>query len=135
VSKANKAGHAKTASRKTAAAGASTSRRLNVRALIILVVVVAVVVPGIFAWKVFQGYASQKSYLGEARRADEDGRFNTALQYINTYLQQNPNSLEALELKGKVLAKASRDGQGLEEAIRVQNQILARDPKRLGAWS
>jgi tetratricopeptide (TPR) repeat protein len=133
VSKANKAGHAKTASRKTAAAGVSTSRRLNVRALIILAVVVVVVVPGIFAWQAFQSHANQKSYLSEAKRADDEGRVTTALQYINTYLQQNPNSLEALELKGKVLAKASRDGQGLEEAIRVQNQILAKDPKRLDA--
>jgi tetratricopeptide (TPR) repeat protein len=32
-----------------------------------------------------------------------------------------------------VLAKASRDGRGLEEAIKVQNQILAKDPKRLDA--
>jgi tetratricopeptide (TPR) repeat protein len=133
VSKANKAGHAKTASRKTAAAGVSTSPRLNVRALIILAVVVVVVVPGIFAWNAFQSHANQKSYLSEAKRADDEGRVSNALQYINTYLQQNPNSLEALELKGKVLAKASRDGQGLEEAIRVQNQILARDPKRLDA--
>ena len=133
MSKVNKAGHAKATSRKATAAGGTTSRRLNVRALIILAVVVVIVVPSFFAWKAFQGQAGQQDYLNEARRASDDGKFPLALQYINGYLQKNPDSLEGLELKGKVLTLSASDNQGVEEAIRVQNQILARAPERAEA--
>ena len=58
----------------------------------------------------------------------DEGRPDAALRYINNYLANNPSSLEALELKGQILGQIARDGPGIEEAIRVQTQILAIDP-------
>jgi len=132
VSKANKAGRTPATASPGVPSG-PTSRRLNVRALIILAVVVLVVVPGFFALKAIQGHAGQAGYVAQAKRAMDEGRPDMALSFVNEYLRRNPEDLEALELKGKVLEQTARGGAGVEEAIRVQGQILAIDPERLDA--
>ncbi len=104
-----------------------TTRRLNIRALVILSAVVVVGTSVFFILKAVLGQASQRTFLEQARKSVEDNRPDNALRFINEYLKINPSSLEALDLKSQVLG---RDGSGLDEAIRVQGQILALDPSR-----
>lgn len=110
-----------------------TVKRLNVRALSLLVVVALVVIPGFFFLVWMQGRASRPLYLVEAKKAADEERYNEALRQVNAYLKDNTADLEALGLKAKILDHVARDGTGLEEAIRVQNQILSLDPKRQDA--
>ena len=72
---------------------------------------------------------SLSSYLAEAKQAldDEAARHGLHLRHATTS-RGDPKNLEALEIKGRVLADGRRDYRGLEEAIRVQTQILALDP-------
>ncbi len=123
MSKANKAGYA--------APPLPASRRLNLRALIFLMVVPAVGIPAFLAVKHFQNRRSMPSHLDAAQQAFDKGRVDIALSYVNAYLQGNPQSIAALELKGRILGDAARDFQTVQEAIRIQTQILALDPARM----
>jgi tetratricopeptide (TPR) repeat protein len=134
VSKANKMGRGRINS------ATQTPRRLNLRALVILAVVILVPGAGFFAVRAYQDQKGQSSFLAEARRAFDDEKYDYAIKYINRYVEGRPDDLEGLELKGRILEKTLHDYEGLREAIRVQELILARsatskpdDPKRLGA--
>ena len=109
------------------------SRRLNFRALVILGIIVAVGLGGFFVMKTLLIRSNQGTFLEQARRAVDDKRPDDALRYVNEYLKFNPSSLDGLELKAKILTDASRDGAAVQEAMRVENQILALDPSRKGA--
>jgi tetratricopeptide (TPR) repeat protein len=124
VSKANKAGYA---------APTPAPRRLNLRAAIVLAVGVAVVVPGFFVLKKIQGSRSMSSHLDAARQALDKGQVDVALSFVNAYLQGNPKSVDALDLKGRILSDIARDFPTVQEAIRIQTQILALEPKRMDA--
>jgi predicted Zn-dependent protease len=101
-------------------------RRLNLRALILLAILVFLPLTGLFALRVYQDYKGRATFLVEARRAFDEEKYDYAIKYVNRYLEGKPDSIEGLELKGRILAKSIRDFDGLREAIRVQQQILAR---------
>ena len=123
MSKATKAGHT--------APPLKAPRRLNLRALILLTAVPVVGIPAFFAVKHFQNRRSMPSYLDAARQASDKGQVDIALSYVNAYLQGNPKSVDALELKGRILGDAARDYPTVQEAIRIQTQVLALDPARM----
>jgi tetratricopeptide (TPR) repeat protein len=125
VSKANKAGHA--------APPPTAPRRLNLRALIVLGVGIAVVVPGFVVLRSIQAKRSTSSHLDAARQALDKGQVDVALSFVNAYLQGNPQSIEALELKGRILSDIARDFPTVQEAIHIQTQILALEPARMDA--
>jgi tetratricopeptide (TPR) repeat protein len=130
VSKANKAGPA--AAAKAPPVG-EASHRLNPRALVVVLLVVVLAGAGFVGLRFYRGRAGLTSYLAEAKKAVAEKRYDMALTYVNTYLQGHPKSLEALEIKGKVLADLVRDFRTLEEALRVQTQILSLEPTRMDA--
>lgn len=113
---------------KRAAAGA-TAHRLNLRAVAILAVVAASIALGLVGLSVYRGRAATGVYLAEARRAFDGGKMDVALPYVNNYLRESPRDVDALELKGRILDRSP----SVEEAIRVQTQILALDPSRMEA--
>ena len=131
MSKANKVGRGGPIPR------AQASRRLNPRALVILAVVIVVPGAAFFAFRAYQDHQGQASFKAEARRAFEDKKYDYAIKYINRYLDGKPEDLDALELKSQILEKTIRDYEGLREAIRVQELILARALRRTirGGWS
>ena len=126
MSKANKAG--------PATAPPKPPRRLNPRALVVLVAVPVVAVPVLIGLRVYQGRKSMPSYLDAAQQALDKGDASVALSYVNNYLQGEPKNVDALELRGRILTDFARDLPTVQEAIRVQTQILALDPNRMEAW-
>lgn len=134
MSKANKVGRGGTIP------PAQTPRRLNPRALGLLAILILVPGAGFFAVRAYQDHKGQASFLVEAQRAFDDEKYDYAIKYVNRYIEGKPDNLDALELKGKILEKTLRDYEGLREAIRVQELILAQsasskpdDPKRVAA--
>jgi tetratricopeptide (TPR) repeat protein len=124
VSKASKAGHA---------TPPPATRRLNPRALVVLAVALVLGAVGFVALGLVQARRGMASYLDTARRALDKGQVDMALTYVNNYLKGHPRSLDALELKGRILFDHARDAATAQEAIRVQTQILAEDKDRLDA--
>ena len=95
--------------------------------------VLAVVVPGFFVLKSIQAKRSMSVAPRRGAAGPRQGAGRHGLSFVNAYLQGNPKSVEALELKGRILSDIARDFQTVQEAIRIQTQILALDPERMDA--
>ncbi|GAC1465098.1 MAG: hypothetical protein NVSMB9_04370 [Isosphaeraceae bacterium] len=107
-------------------------RRLNLHALAIVVVSVVVLLIGMVSVKVIQDRKGRKTFLLEARELLAKKQIPLALSYLNQYLELSPNDLEALELKGQVLADTARTDSQALEAVQILGQVLGRihDEKR-----
>ena len=108
-------------------------RRLNVRALVVLTVVFLVVVPGLFALKMVQDSRGKSGLLREAENQVKLNQVSLALGYLNLYLERNPDDIDALDLKGKILAENARNEEQVAEAANINRLVIGRDgnnPKR-----
>jgi tetratricopeptide (TPR) repeat protein len=105
------------------------SRRLNLRALAILGIVVLVAVPGLVGLKALRDRTGRSAFLTEAKEQLAKNELGLAISYLNRYLELNPDDLEALELKAKILADAARTPAQAKDAVQVYTAVLARLPK------
>ena len=118
--------------------GPAKAVRLNLRALIIVGVLVLLLFPGLYLIKVYQDRASRTNILKEAKSSLAAGRADLAISYLNRFLTLEPDSLEALDLKSKILSDAAREENGYNEAIKAHSQLLSRlkdpgDPAYFGS--
>lgn len=102
------------------------TRRLNLRALIELTIALVVVVPGVSGLVVYRQRGANRAYLVEAKALFEKKKTALGLGYLNRHLVINPNDLDALDLKAKILAEAATDEAQTVEAARVHSQVLGR---------
>ncbi len=106
------------------------SRRLSLRALGVLALVAALAVPGIAGLVLMRQQRGRGTFLNEAKARLANKQNALALGYLNRYLELNPNDLDALDLKAKVLADDANDVPRAVEAAQVHSQVLGRDPNR-----
>ena len=109
---------------------APKNRRLNLRNALFLMVVVVVIVPGLLGLKSYRERKGRSLLLEEARRRIERKQSHLALGYLSRYLDLNPDDLDALDLKAKLLAEGVENEVQALGAIQVHNQVLGRDPSR-----
>ena len=110
-----------------------TRRRINFRALIVLTALFAVAVPGLLALKMIQDSRNKNSLLLEAEKQVKLNQVSLAIGYLNLYLERNPNDIEALDLKGKILADNARNDEQVSEAANINRLVIGKDganPKR-----
>lgn len=100
-------------------------RRLNLRALVILVIVLIVAPIGFFAVKTIQDRRGGSSLLAQAKEDVAKGKLSLAMGFLNRYLELNPDDLEALNLKGKLLAEDARTEPQMLDAVKALNQVLS----------
>ena len=101
------------------------TRRLNLRALFELAIVLLVIVPGVAGLALYRRSAGA-SYLVEAKALFAKGKTAPGMGYLNRHLELNPNDLEALDLKAKILAEEAGDEALAVEAARIHSQVLGR---------
>jgi cellulose synthase operon protein C len=106
------------------------TRRLNLRALGVLALVVALAVPGVIGLVLMRQQRGRGAFLNEAKARIANKQNALALGYLNRYLELNPEDLDALDLKARVLADEANDEARAVEAAQVHTQVLGRDPGR-----
>ena len=99
-------------------------RRLNPRALIVLGMVILAALPGLIGLRSLQQQRGGAALLNQARQAIAAKQPHNALGFLNRYLELNPDSLAALDLKAKLLADTARDTAQLYEAVQVHTRVL-----------
>lgn len=69
--------------------------------------------------------------LDEGMAEQNPAKVQEAYRQINEYLEQHPESLIALNIKGNIIGR----GMGrLDEAIKIYEQVLAKDPTFASSW-
>lgn len=106
------------------------TRRLNLRALGMLALAVALAVPGIAGLVLMRQQRGRGAFLSEAKARLANKQNALALGYLNRYLELDPDDLDALDLKAKVLAGEAINEPRAIEAAQVHTQVLGRDPSR-----
>ena len=104
------------------------TRRLDLRHAIVLGVLVLAIVPGLFALKAYQDAHSRSRLLDEVDKRIEQKQPHLALGYLNRYLELNPNDIDALELKGKILAESVQNEFQAQEAIQLLTRVIGKEP-------
>jgi tetratricopeptide (TPR) repeat protein len=110
--------------------GLPRSRRLDLRKVLLLTVLVLAIISGFLGLKIYRQHQSRSAFLEEARRRIPRKQTHLALGYLSRYLELNPDDLDALDLKARLLAEGARTETQALEAIQVHNQVLGRDPSR-----
>jgi tetratricopeptide (TPR) repeat protein len=110
--------------------GTSRSRRLDLRKVLLLTVLVVVVVAGFLALKRHRQHQGRSAFLEEAQRRIPRKQTHLALGYLSRYLELNPDDLDALDLKARLLAESAQTEDQALEATSAHNQVLGRDPRR-----
>lgn len=104
-----------------------TIRRLNRRALVTIVATIVVAIPALFFLTAWSRSRSKPTLLAQARKAFDAGKYPEAFNYIESYLEINPDDIDALELKCELLF----DKLGkVDDAIPIGERILRLDPDR-----
>ena len=104
-------------------------RRLNVRRLVILLVAITVcgvVIQGLHA---FQVHRQSGAFLREADRAEQSGKPQEAVEFLQKYLLLVSQDTKATARLGKLLLEQRR----YREALQTFSQVVQRDPKDEGA--
>lgn len=109
-------------------------RHLNLGAALVLTLVLLSIALGFFMIKNYQDHHQRSALLVQAhellqRRPPEPG---LALSYLNRYLQLNPQDVQVLDLKSKVLFELIRTYDQALEAVHVHEQVVLRDPPLRG---
>lgn len=108
---------------------AARSWRLNVRSLVTLSVLLALGVAAVASAWMLQQTRGRSALVTQARRLMAGGKDDLALSFLNQYLDGAPRDLEALDLKGEVLARSARSPEHLDEVIKLSESILRLDPR------
>jgi tetratricopeptide (TPR) repeat protein len=111
----------------SAEAPRKTIRRLNRRALVTIIVTVFVAIPALIFFAAWSRTRTKPTLMAQARKAFDAGNYPQASNYIESYLEINPDDLDALELKCELLS--DKFGKG-EDAIPIGDRILQLDPDR-----
>ena len=104
-------------------------RRLNVRRLVILLVAITVsgvVIQGLHAVQV---HRQSGAFLREADRAEQSGKPQEAVEFLQKYLLLVSQDTKATARLGKLLFEQRR----YREALQTFSQVVQRDPKDEGA--
>lgn len=112
------------------ASSSSTARvwRINVRALIGLAVVLVLgLILGVVAWAL-QTSGKRSTLLTQAKNLAANKNDDLALSYLKEYLANNPNDLEALDLRGEILFRSARTPDQLGAIVKNGEQLLRLDP-------
>ena len=104
--------------------------RLNTRALTILGVGLALAIIAGAGWAIFGGNSARAALLAQAKAQLDlkPPRYDVALGYLNEYLAVEPEDVEALDEKARVLADTAQNGDHLIEAIKVAEQAVRLEP-------
>ena len=111
--------------------GNTTTRRIrrpNLRAWIVLAIAILVLVPGFYALWSYRGREGRQMVLAEAKKRLDANQPYLALSYLNRYLELNPDDVDALDMKAKLLAESAQTEYQAIEAIKVHDRVLAHDP-------
>lgn len=109
---------------KSHAPQAPEKRRLNVRGLILMAVILAVGIPGVVALRYWQTSAQRSTLLQQAKEFRDKRDPVRALSYINKYLEQVPNSPDALSIKADILASTAVTNDLAGQALQVNEQAI-----------
>jgi tetratricopeptide (TPR) repeat protein len=107
---------------------AVSHRRINPRAALVLGGTMVVVIPLLFVYKAYRERHDRALFLREARTQLERKQPQLALQYLNRYLSLNPGDVDALDMKGRILADTARNAYQALEAMPIHNKVLGLDP-------
>lgn len=107
---------------------AVSQRRINPRAALILGGAVVVVIPLLFVYKAYRERHDRALFLREAQAQLERKQPQLALQYLNRYLSLSPGDVDALDMKGRILADTARNAYQALEAMPIHNKVLGLDP-------
>ena len=99
-------------------------RRLNMRALVLLLLIVGVSIPGVIALRYWQTSAQRSTLLKQAREFWTKKDPARALTYANRYLDQVPQSAEALSLKADILSETAVTPELAAAALQVNDQAI-----------
>lgn len=69
--------------------------------------------------------------LDEGMAEQNPAKVQEAYRQINEYLEQHPESLIALNIKGNIIGRGM---DRLDEAIKIYEQVLAKDPTFASSW-
>ena len=81
-----------------------------------------IVVPGLIALKAYRDRKGTPALLREVNHQIERQQYSKALGYLNRYLELDPNDLDALDLKAKILADSAGDEEAAIAAMPIHNQ-------------
>jgi len=114
----------KNSSETTAPKTTGEPRRLNMRALVLLLLIVGVSIPGVIALRYWQTSAQRSTLLKQAREFWTKKDPARALTYANRYLDQVPQSAEALSLKADILSETAVTPELAAAALQVNDQAI-----------
>ena len=109
-------------------ASRSSTKRLNVRYLLVTLAVLTLLGLGVLGLKAFQGRHVRDNALTQIRALIEEGHGGQALQHLDQYLNMAPNDVEALEIQAELLAAAASSPAQLLQAAQVNDRLLRLDP-------
>ena len=121
--------HQESVSRKAPAANSvgksgSEPRRVNTRALILMLLIVGVSIPGVIALRYWQTSAQRSTLLKQAREFWAKKDPARSLTYLNRYLEQVPQSSDALGLKAEILTETAVTPEQSLAALSVNDQAI-----------
>jgi len=86
--------------------------------------ILGVSVPGVVALRYWQTNAQRSTLLKQAKEFREKRDPVRSLSYLNKYLEQVPNSAEALSLKADILAETAVTNEMAAAALQVNEQAI-----------
>ncbi len=107
-------------------------RRLNARAAIVLGALVLVLVAVIFLVSYLPHIGGSKVLLTQAQAVLKSDQPDLALKFLNTYLEQAPHDLQALEMRSKLLADMAHNGAQVNAAIAAAEFLVRLNPEGPG---
>ena len=108
-------------------------RKLNVKLSLILLAVVAAAAGGVWALHTFQYQRIAAALLWQARRAEQDQKFEQMARYLQRYLEFAPHDVEQAAHLGAALAGEHFAGSppARRQAYYILNNVVNQQPDRL----
>jgi tetratricopeptide (TPR) repeat protein len=106
-------------------------RRLHLRRALVVLGVVLTVGISLLAWGAYKNRSGQDdSFLTQARACLAKNDFATALRYLDWHLESQPRDVDALVLKGQILADVAGTSEQAAAALPANEEALRLDPSR-----
>jgi tetratricopeptide (TPR) repeat protein len=105
-------------------------RRLNPLAVAVVTAGAVAVVGTFYLVRSLTARREGKALLAQARRSERQKDYRTALKYLDWHLESDPDDVEALDLKGRILAETARSPGEALQAAKALEEVLRRDRSR-----
>jgi tetratricopeptide (TPR) repeat protein len=105
-------------------------RRLNTKLFVGLIVSILALSVGVHLLHGFQSSRNTKALLREARRAEEAGRRDDVVRYLQRYLAFQPHDTDALASLGLALDELATNSGSRLRVFETLEEVLRNDPDR-----